>query len=84
MMKKYQKTITVYELDGGFFVDVSKDEDVTHFYLGHKKYGIKDCMFGACDFYGMTEEELVLANVAEHIALYKEDYFDYDNMEEIN
>ena len=82
MMKKYQKTITVYELDGGFFVEVSKDEDVTHFYLGHKKYVIKDCMLGACDFYAMTEEELVLANVAEYIALYKHDYFDYDDMEE--
>ena len=36
MMKKYQKTITVYELDGGFFVEVCKDDDVVEFFLCHK------------------------------------------------
>ena len=82
MVKKYQKTVTVYEFPDDFFVEVSKDDDVTHFYLCHRKYGVKDCMFGACDFYGMTEEELVLSNVAEYIELYKQDYFNYDDMEE--
>ena len=81
MMKKYQKTITVYELDGGFFVEVCKEDDVVDFFLCHKNYGVKAHMFGLCDFYGMTEEELVLANIAEHIAFYKAEYFDYIDLE---
>ena len=60
MMKKYQKTITVYELDGGFFVEVGKQDDSVDFYLCHRNYGVKLLMFGYCDFYGMTEEDLIL------------------------
>ena len=81
MMKNYQKTITVYELDGGFFVEVSKQDDVVEFFLCHKNYGVKSHMFGLCEFYGMTEEELVLANIAEHIAFYKAEYFEYIDLE---
>ena len=32
MMKKYQKTITVYELDGGFFVEGVKHASVLNVY----------------------------------------------------
>ena len=60
MMKKYQKTITVYELDGGFFVEVSKDEDevmaILDYAIGFisdSKY--KDCAEQAAEFVGLIE-----------------------------
>lgn len=36
VMKKYQKTITVYEFLNDIMVEVSKGEVVTDFYLSHK------------------------------------------------
>jgi len=81
MKKKHQKTITVYELDGGFFVEVGKQDDSVDFYLCHRNYGVKLLMFGYCDFYGMTEEDLILENVDEFIAFYKAEHFDYIDLE---
>ena len=81
-MKVYQKQLTVYELDDGFFVEVSKDEDATHFYLGHKQYGVKSLMFGVNDFSFMSEKQLIEANVEDYIQMFKEEYFDYNDLYE--
>ena len=45
-MKKFQKTITAYEFPNGFIVEISKKEVYTEFWIYHKRYGIKDMMFG--------------------------------------
>lgn len=75
-MKKYHKIITVYELDGGFFLEVSKQDGLVNFYLHHKNYAVKKLMFGLYDFYGMTEEEIIRETIDEYIADYKEEYFE--------
>ncbi|MBR3975758.1 MAG: hypothetical protein IKJ88_07865 [Clostridia bacterium] len=79
-MKVSQKQITVYEFDDGFFVEVSKDEDATYFYLGHTQYGVKSLMFGVPDLNLMSAEQLIEANIEDYIELYKEEYFDYNDL----
>lgn len=74
-MKKYQKTITVYELDGGFFVEVSSQKGATELYLHHKDYGVKTLMYGFQES-GEVDEELMLSNIDEYIDDYKEQFFD--------
>ena len=73
----------VYELEDDFYVEVSpdiKDDEVIHFYLCHKSYGIKEMMFGVMKKdAGEMIEELIINNVDEYIKFYKEEYFDdYD------
>ena len=82
MMKKYKKTVTVYELPDGFIAEVHRSEALSEFYISHKAYGIKMQMFGLFNCDSETEEHILEANVAEYIALYKQDYFDYDETEE--
>jgi hypothetical protein len=81
VMKKYQKTITIYELPDGFMAEVHRAEALSEFYISHKRYGIKVQMFGLFTCDSETEEHILEANVAEYIALYKQDYFDYDDTE---
>ena len=83
MKKKYQKTITVYELHDDFMVEVHRDKELTDFYIYHKAYGIKMLMFGLCDFDVATEEQILEANVEDYMDIYKEEYFDYINEGEI-
>lgn len=67
-----------YELEDGFFVEISKsveDNNFFDFYLFHIDYIIKDCIFSLkCkkeDF-----ENLILNNIDEYIEYYKKHYFD--------
>lgn len=39
-------------------------------------------MFGVNDFNFMNEEQLIESNLSTYIDLYKEDYFDYDDLDE--
>ena len=70
-MKVSQKQITVYEFDDGFYVEVSKDEDATYFYLGHTQYGVKSLMFGVPDLNLMSADQLIEANIEEQAAAKK-------------
>ena len=81
MMKKYQKTITVYELDGGFFVEVCKEDDVVEFFLCHKNYGVKSHMFGLFNCDSETEEQILEANAEDYMNIYKAEYFDDIDLE---
>ena len=77
MMKKYQKTITVYELHDDFMVEVHRDKELTDFYIYHKAYGIKMLMFGLCDCDAETEEQILEANAEDYMTIYKAEYCDY-------
>ena len=44
-MKKYQKTITVYELPDGFIEEVHRDKEQSEYYISHRAYGIKALMY---------------------------------------
>lgn len=76
-MKKYQKTITVYELPDSFEVEVHIDEELTNFYISHKAYGNKMHMFGLYDCDTDTEEQMIEANAEKYMDVYKAEYFDY-------
>lgn len=86
-MKKYKKTITVYELNDGFIVEVYRDEDEngidSEFYLHHKDYGVKMLMFEISN-YMASDENIILETVDEHIEIYKEEYFDEHDKEKID
>lgn len=75
-MKKYQKTITVYELHDDFMVEVHRDKELSEFYLYHKAYGIKMLMFGLCDCDKATEEQIIEANAEDYMNVYTEAYVD--------
>lgn len=81
-MKKYQKTITVYEFQNGFVVETSRQGTLVHFYLGHEKYGVKSLMFGVCNIEPEDEEVLIFGNIAQYIDIYKSKYFDADDVAE--
>ena len=76
-MKKFQKTITAYEFPNGFIVEISKKEVYTEFWIYHKRYGIKDMMFGIPNEFVAAHEEIMLANVQQHMDYYEEEYMGY-------
>lgn len=80
-MKKYKKTITVYEFSDGFIVERDQKKDCIEFYISHKKYGEKSLMFGLCNRDERAAEEMMLSELEFHIDCYKETYFDYDDMD---
>lgn len=74
-MKKFQKTITVYDLGEGFFAEVSKQGKLTEFYLYHEDYGIKEVIFG---IEGLKESEWDehIPDVVHYIENYREEYME--------
>lgn len=81
-MNSIKKTITVYDVGNGFFVETGITDDVTEFYLYHKDYGVKSFMFGINHFSFMSEEQLIESNLSTYVELYKNDYFDYSDLYE--
>ena len=75
-MNKYEKKVTVYEFDEGFFVEVNYNKDLNEFHMCNRNYGTKMHMFSVPDYNGMTEEEFVLNNVDNYINTYMEAYGD--------
>ena len=77
-MKRYSKTIDVYDLKGlfdGFCVEVHDDKDGTEFYLYHKQYGIKEYMYGVawtCDYCEI--EAIIDTNIEASIKNYTDKY----------
>ena len=76
-MKRIQKTINTYEFSNGFIVEISKEEANTEFWIYHKMYGIKEMMFGIPNEYAALNEEIMLANVQQHMDYYEEEYMGY-------
>ena len=81
-MKKYQKTITVYELPDGFIEEVHRDEEQSEYYISHKAYGIKALMFAMQIPDPETEEWLVEATAENYMAVYRAAFCDYYDDEE--
>ena len=77
----YQKSITVYEFADGFYVEVNRSEAYTEFYIAHKNYDIKEFMFGLCDLAESDEKVIITNNLEQAISAYKEQYFDYTDIE---
>lgn len=75
LINKIQKLVTVYTFDDGFYVEVSNRDGFADFYLGHNNYSIKTHLFG-CSADPAEYDTLLLANIDEAIATYREDYFD--------
>ena len=73
---KNEKTITIYTLPDGFFVEVDRSAETTECYMGHKDYGVKAEMFGVLSKDVESEEELILANAEEHMASCRDEYMD--------
>ncbi len=82
-MKKYNKTITVYELPKGFYAEVHRNEGMTDFYMCHQRYAIKLLMFGIPDCPEALEEVFLLNNVPQHVLTYARNYCDYKLVEEL-
>ena len=76
-MKKFQKTITAYEFPNGFIVEISKKEVYTEFWIYHKRYGIKDMMFGIPNKCKAEHEAIMLANIQQYIESYEEEYMGF-------
>ena len=74
-MKKFQKTITVYELGEGFFTEVSKQGNLTEFYLYHEDFGIKELIFGLEDL-NESEWDDQIPEIEFYIDSYKEAYME--------
>ena len=83
MMKRYQKTITVYEFPDSFVVEVHRDEELSEFYISHTAYGIKMLMFGLCDCDVATEAQILEAHVEDYMEIYKAKYVDYSDVGEM-
>ena len=73
-MKKYQKTVTVYELHDGFRVEVEENIITTDLWLAHKSYGVKTLMFGISG--PVDVDALITDNAQAHIDAFKDEYFD--------
>ena len=73
-MKKFNKTVTVYELGEGFFAEVSKQGEAREFYLYHNDYSIKQLMFALV--IDDSEEESYLVNIDSYIDFYREQYME--------
>lgn len=76
-MKQIKRDVQTFEIGEGFFVDVmdSLREEYTEVWLYHKAYGTKSLMFGGV-ISAEDIEGMILANVADHVALYKETVMD--------
>lgn len=80
-MRKYTKTVTVYELDfeKGFIVEVEQNReypDYKDYHLYHKDYGVKLFMFSESTYLAIPEDDLIFLNVDDYIDEYKEKYMD--------
>ena len=78
-MKKYQKTITVYEFPNGYIVEADEREHYVEYFIYHRDHSIKSYMFGLCeegDIFGIGLEEIMLRNVEDYMRIYKEEYED--------
>ncbi len=73
-MKKFQKTITVYDLGEGFFAEVSKQGKASEFYICHNDYSVKQLMFALV--IDDSEEERYLSNIDSYIDFYREQYME--------
>ena len=71
-MKKYVKTINVYDMPNGFTVEVDSVDSTREFYLHHKDYGDKMYMFGLPSIEEASEEGIIETNAAMYISVYKE------------
>lgn len=77
-IKKYNKTILVYEIKCNFIVEVIKDDkdNTSEFWLSNKYYGIKMLMYGLrCD--EKDYEELIFSDINSYIKDYKRLYMNY-------
>ena len=83
-MKKFKKTITVYNLGQGFFVEVYKGAEETKFYIYNENYGIKSLMFGLPSRDIHSVETLILSNAEKQIRIYSEMYMDEHNEEDLD
>ena len=79
ILEKHEKTIAVYTLGGGFFVEADKGPEVTDFYIYHERYGVKSLMFGLLNRDVHSEEAFILANAEDQIRFYCEEYMDADD-----
>lgn len=76
-MKKFQKTVTVYELGEGFYVEVSNRDGAIDFYLYHESYGVKDLAFSILSHDDADGENMVeTVDFGEYIELYREQYME--------
>ena len=75
-MKKFQKTITVYDLGEGFFVEVSRQGAMSEFYMYNDGYAVKHLIFGFENLSEADEEELIAKNADFYIADYKRMYME--------
>ncbi len=80
MKKLKDVTITTYQYDDNFLIDIVKDDkDGTYeAWIYHRAYGIKSMMFGVSSETNTIEMFLTLveANAEEYLEIYAEEYCD--------
>lgn len=76
IIAKSTKTVDVYRLDEGFYVEVSTSEssDFAEYYLCHHDLAVKEFMFGIPSDSDLRPEELILGNAADYIDAFIEQY----------
>lgn len=75
MKRKEYKTIK-FEVNKRFYVEVTKEEELTEFYLCAKGYGIKMNMFGLYnkDILPIEYERFIETNANDYIDIYINEY----------
>lgn len=74
---KSTKTVNVYHLNDGFYVEVSEDaahESYLEFYLCHADTGIKEYMFGLPASASLDPVEIINGNADKYIEDLKNQY----------
>ena len=72
-MKKATYKATRFDLENGYFVEVTKEGETVEFYLFNKEYRVKHFMFGFHEDTAPTEKwaEIIEANADSEIELFK-------------
>jgi hypothetical protein len=77
-MKKYEKVITVYELELDYVVEVIYEEEEIELWIHNKNYGVKSFAIGFLKKDIKSEQDLLEylkpSFINEFIIMYKNDY----------
>ena len=78
-MNKEIKTIEIYVLTNGFYVEIDKHDNVTTCHLAHNEYdAVKMFMFNVRVPY-VVDEKFIMANISKYIDRYLERWQEYED-----
>lgn len=77
-MKQENLTLTRYELEDGFYVEVLPRRGETAFWLGHRDCGVKELAFAASDAFAPPRqwETMIRENISDYLEDFREIYLE--------